>query len=72
MRFISRCLGHQPSVEISGVSVEHILTSRYFTTYTYDGKFKVIVTEDDVVKITVADANTGGFNSMVIGWIKRE
>jgi len=69
MKFTSRVIGNQPSLTIEGHSVEHILSSRYFSIYTYDKKFDVEA-DDGVVKIIKkGDSFEDG---MVIGWIKDE
>lgn len=73
MRFISRRLGHQPLVEITGHSIDHILKSRYFTTYTHDSKFNIIVENDCVVKLKMVDVpNSNTDTGIMIGWIMKE
>lgn len=71
MKFVARCVANQPEVTIEGRDIKHILSSRYFTTFTYDGKFKV-VEEEGTVYITkqVRSSSDGQYNRMVIGWIK--
>lgn len=67
MVFKARSVANQPEVIIKGDSVDHLLSSRYFTTYTYDGKFSVVV-EGYTVRLKTKDDNIIG----VIGWIHEE
>lgn len=71
--FRSRVVGDQPQVIIKGNSIRHVMRSRYFTIYTHDKKFDLLLSGEvgrTTVKIVHHDRPTD--QGMVIGWITYE
>jgi hypothetical protein len=52
MKFIARPVNNQPELIIEGRDIDHILESRFFNTYTHDGKYDVVYDDErSILKI---------------------
>tara|TARA_R110000850_G_scaffold40159_2_gene103642 strand:+ start:3312 stop:3554 length:243 start_codon:yes stop_codon:yes gene_type:complete len=79
IKFVSRTQFNQPDVFIEADDVNHLLKSRYFHSYTSNGRCEIIYDEDAIdglhnVKVRAITLSKDAYPAVavVIGWISHE
>ena len=78
MKFRQREIGNTSVAIIEGRDWEHIKSNRFFTTYTYDKKFNVVLGDEedrtwkDKLPVFIIAVGETTDMRMVIGWVYDE